>query len=154
MANFPLSFQNMINKILKDMIDLGIVAYIHDILIYRETKKEHKRLVKEVLTLLQKSDLAASIDKCEFHKPGIEILNYIISDTDINMTQDTIRMVIEWERPKTQIEGQACMGFTNFYCRFSNDFSTMAKPLWILRQNNFRVRTPNGQIVAKTPSRH
>jgi hypothetical protein len=33
-ANAPASFQNMINEIFKDMIDLGIVAYIDDILIY------------------------------------------------------------------------------------------------------------------------
>jgi hypothetical protein len=34
MATASASFQNMINEIFKDMIDLGIVAYIDDILIY------------------------------------------------------------------------------------------------------------------------
>jgi hypothetical protein len=33
-ATAPTSFQNMINKIFKDMIDLGGVTYIDDILIY------------------------------------------------------------------------------------------------------------------------
>jgi hypothetical protein len=32
-ANAPMSFQNMINEIFKDMIDLGVVAYINDIVI-------------------------------------------------------------------------------------------------------------------------
>jgi hypothetical protein len=52
MANAPTSFQNMINEIFKDMIDLGIVTYIDDILIYSRTKEEDERLVKEVLSHL------------------------------------------------------------------------------------------------------
>jgi hypothetical protein len=56
MANAPVSFQNMINKIFKDMIDLGIVTYIDDILIYSQTKEEHERYIKEILSRLQKSD--------------------------------------------------------------------------------------------------
>jgi hypothetical protein len=35
MANAPALFQKRMNEILKDMIDLGIVAYIDDILIYK-----------------------------------------------------------------------------------------------------------------------
>jgi hypothetical protein len=53
MANASASFQNMINEIFKDIIDLGIVAYIDDIFIYSSTKEEHEKLVKEVLSHLQ-----------------------------------------------------------------------------------------------------
>jgi hypothetical protein len=42
-ANTLASFQNMINEIFKDMIDLSIITYIDDILIYSQTKKEHMR---------------------------------------------------------------------------------------------------------------
>jgi hypothetical protein len=48
-ANAPASFQSMINKILKDMIDLGVVNYINDILIYSQTKEEYEMLINEVL---------------------------------------------------------------------------------------------------------
>jgi hypothetical protein len=57
-ANTPASFQNMINEIFKDMIDLGVVAYIDDILIYSQTNEEYENLFKEVLSHLQKLDLA------------------------------------------------------------------------------------------------
>jgi hypothetical protein len=52
MANAPASFQNMINEIFKDMIDLGVIAYIDDTLIYSQTKEESEKLVKEVLSYL------------------------------------------------------------------------------------------------------
>jgi hypothetical protein len=77
MANTPASVQNMIKEIFKDMIDLGVVTYMNDILIYSQTNEEHEKLVKEVLTRLYKWDLAASIDKCEFHKSEIQFLGYM-----------------------------------------------------------------------------
>jgi hypothetical protein len=50
MANAYVSFQNMINQIFKNIIDLGVFSYIDDILIYSQTMEEHERLVKEVLS--------------------------------------------------------------------------------------------------------
>jgi hypothetical protein len=89
-ANAPASFQNMSNEIFKNMINLGVVAYIDDILIYSQIKEEHEKLTKERLSCLQKWDLVASIDKCEFHKSEIEFLGYMISDTGINMALDKV----------------------------------------------------------------
>jgi hypothetical protein len=95
MANAPASFQNMINEMFKDIIDLGIIAYIDERLIYSQTKEEYEKLVKEVLSHLQKWVVAASIDKCEFHKSEIEFLSYMISNTGINMAQDKVQTVLE-----------------------------------------------------------
>jgi hypothetical protein len=111
------------------MIDLSIVDYIHAILIYRQRKEEHNTLINEIHSRLQKWDLTASIDKYEFHKSETEFLSYIISDTGINMAQDKVQTILEWELPKRQIEGQAFIGFTNFYHCFIEDFYKLAKHL-------------------------
>jgi hypothetical protein len=37
----------MIHEILGDMIDLGVVPYIDDILMYSLTKEEHQKLIKK-----------------------------------------------------------------------------------------------------------
>jgi hypothetical protein len=95
MANTPVSFPNIINKIFKDMIDLGIVTYIDDILINSQTKEEYEKLITEVLSRLQKWDLATSIDKCEFHKSEIEFLGYMISNTDINIAQNKVQTLLK-----------------------------------------------------------
>ena len=36
LANAPATFQNMMNEIFKNMINLGVVIYLDDILIYSE----------------------------------------------------------------------------------------------------------------------
>ena len=50
--NPPATFQNMMNEILRDMIDLGVVIYLDDILIYSENAQDHVALVKRVLERL------------------------------------------------------------------------------------------------------
>jgi hypothetical protein len=90
MANAAGSFQNMFNEMFHDMIDLGIVTYINNILIYSPIKDEHEKLIKEVLSHLQKWDFGTSIANCEFHKSEIEFLGYMISDTGINKGQDKV----------------------------------------------------------------
>jgi hypothetical protein len=113
-ANAPASFQNMINKIFKDMINLGIIAYINDILIYSYTKEEHEKLIKEVLSRLQKWDLVASIDKYEFHKSEIEFLGYMISDMGINMAQIQSPDCLEIGAPKEPERSSGLYGIRKF----------------------------------------
>jgi hypothetical protein len=52
MAHTSGLFQNMINKIFNHIIDLSIMAYINDILIYTQTIEEHEKLIEVVLSYL------------------------------------------------------------------------------------------------------
>ena len=52
LANAPTTFQNMINKVLRDLIDQGVVTYMDNILIYSPTENEHVHIVTSVLRLL------------------------------------------------------------------------------------------------------
>jgi hypothetical protein len=68
LANAPATFQAMMQEILRDLLDHGVVVYIDDILIYSESESQHELLVSEVLRRLQEHGLAGAIDKSEFHK--------------------------------------------------------------------------------------
>ena len=41
LANSPATFQNMMKEIFRDMIDLGVVIYLDDNLIYSENEQDH-----------------------------------------------------------------------------------------------------------------
>jgi len=55
LTNAPSTFQDMMNNVFSDMIDLGLLVYMDDFLIYAKTKEEHDRRVKEVLARLQEN---------------------------------------------------------------------------------------------------
>jgi hypothetical protein len=63
LSNAPATFQNIMNHIFRDLLDLGLIVYLDDILIYAETEEEHDRIVTEVLKRLAENGLAISQDK-------------------------------------------------------------------------------------------
>jgi len=44
LCNAHSMFQSMINDVFRDMLDVGVIAYMDDILIYTETVEEHVAL--------------------------------------------------------------------------------------------------------------
>jgi len=49
LTNAPSTFQDMMNHVFSDMLDVGILAYMDDILVYADTEKKHDDTVREVL---------------------------------------------------------------------------------------------------------
>jgi hypothetical protein len=101
LMNSPATFQVMMNNIMHDLIDEGvIVVYIDDILVFTKTVEENKRIVEEVLKRLEENDLFLKLEKCEFMKKEIEFLGLIIRPNGVKMDSiktDTIR---DWPIPQ------------------------------------------------------
>ena len=129
LANAPSTFLNMMNEIFRDMIDLGVVIYLDDILIYSENEQGPVALVKRVLERLQEHQLATEPDKSEWHRSRVNFLGYIISPDGVEMDQEKIRTVVEWEAPDLVKGVQSLLGFANFYLRFIEGYSKLTRPL-------------------------
>ena len=129
LANAPLSFQNFINNILHGMLDEFCTAYIDDIMIYSNSKKEHQTHIRKVLAALQKAGLQADIDKCEFHVTKISYLGLIISTEGIRIDPKKVEAVQNWETPTYVRDVQVFMGFANFYRRFTRAFSDVVRTM-------------------------
>jgi len=64
MINSPATFQAMMNKILRDMINKGkVVAFVDDVLVGTETEEGHDEIVEEVLRRLEENDLYVKPEK-------------------------------------------------------------------------------------------
>jgi len=65
MTNLPATFQGMINKILRNMINEGkVAAFVDDVLIGTETEEGHDNIMEEVLRRLEENDLYMKPKKC------------------------------------------------------------------------------------------
>jgi predicted regulator of amino acid metabolism with ACT domain len=58
LSNTPATFQNMMNHIFQDLLDVGLIVYLDDILIYAETEEEYNHIVTKVLKCLAENRLA------------------------------------------------------------------------------------------------
>ena len=93
LTNTPTAFQRFINDVFSDLLDVCVVIYLDDILIYSNDMSEHHQHVKEVLKLLRKSGLYAKAEKCEFHSESVEYLGYILSPSGLTMSDDKIKII-------------------------------------------------------------
>jgi len=129
LTNAPSTFQDMMNHVLSDILDVGVLAYMDDILVYAKTEEEHDRLVREVLERLQHNGLAISPEKCVWKAEEVEFLGYVIGRDGIRMSQDKVEAVLSWQQPTSLTETQSFLGFANFYRHFIRDYSKVARPL-------------------------
>jgi len=129
LTNAPSTFQDMMNHVLSDLLDIGVLAYMDDILVYAKTREEHDHLVKELLQRLQKNGLAVAPEKCIWLAQEVEFLGYVIGRNGIEMVENKVEAVLDWKTPKSLTEVQSFLGFANFYRRFIQVYSKIARPL-------------------------
>ena len=90
LLNAPAVFQRFIKNIFTDLLDVHVVVYLDDILIYSDNLEEHKKHVKEVFRRLSKHGLYALAKKCFFHQDKVEYLGYILSSKGLSMDREKI----------------------------------------------------------------
>ena len=132
LTNAPAVFQHMINDVLRDYLDIFVVAYLDDLLIFSANPIEHEHHVKKVLTRLRESGLFAKLEKCHFNSTEVEFLGYMVTPHGVFMDPAKIRALTAWEPPHTLRAVQSFLGFANFYRRFIKGFSSLVLPLTAL----------------------
>ena len=100
LTNAPAAFQRFMNDIFSDLLDVCVVIYLDDILIYLNNMSKHHQHVKEVLKCLHKAGLYAKAEKYEFHSKSVEYLGYILSPSGLTMSNDKIKIIQDWLEPK------------------------------------------------------
>ena len=111
------------NDIFSDFLDVCIVIYLDDILIYSNNMSKHHQHIKEVLKHLCKTSLYTKVEKCEFHSKSVEYLEYILFSSSFTMSDDKVKIIQDWLEPKKVKNIQSFLGFANFYCQFIFNYS-------------------------------
>ena len=137
LTNSLATFQTMMDRIFEDLISEGVVVvYLDDILIFTKTLDEHRKVVRQVIELLQKHRLSLKPEKCEFEKTSIKYLGVVVSQDSVKMDPAKVARVSKWPTLSNKKEVQSFLGFTNFYWRFIKGFSHIARPLFDLTKGD------------------
>jgi hypothetical protein len=87
--------QEMINDALRQYLDIFVIAYLDDIMIYLITLKKHVQHVSQILECLNKRDLRLKPEKCEFHQEEVDFLEFVVKRHGIRMNSEKIKTVKE-----------------------------------------------------------
>ena len=74
-------------------MDITIVAYLNNILVYSKTLEEHVKHVRQVLTCLGAAHLRLKPKKCEWHKEEVEFLGFVVGRYRVKISKDKIQVV-------------------------------------------------------------
>ena len=125
LTNALATFQSFVNKILTKRLDLCVIVYLNDIVIYFMNRKQHIENVKWMLQRLKKHKLFINNDKCKWFIESIEFLSFVISSKSVQMQQNKIDAIQKWSVSKNVFEILNFLRLCNFYRRFIKSFSKL-----------------------------
>jgi len=96
LTNASTTCQEMINDALRQYLDIFVIAYLDDIMIYSTTLEEHVQHVSQILECLNRRDLRLKPKKCEFHREEVDFLGFVVGRHEIRMDLEKIRAIKEW----------------------------------------------------------
>ena len=138
-TNLPATFQAMINKILRDLINEGKVAvFVDNMLVGTETEKRRDEIVEEILRRLEENNLYIKPEKCMWKVRKIGFLGVVIGPNGIEIEEEKVDGVLSWLQPKNVKDIRKFLGLANYYRRFIKDFARVARPMNVLTQKDER----------------
>ncbi|VDC04626.1 unnamed protein product [Peniophora sp. CBMAI 1063] len=140
LCNAPAVFQRLVNSIFHDLVDVTVVLYLDDIIIFSEDPSKHEEHVREVLRRLREADLYLKPEKCRFNATEVEYLGLLISPGNVSMDPVKVQGITDWPTPKNLSHVNQFLGFCNFYRRFIEGYSALTRPLDALRKKDVAWR--------------
>ena len=118
------------NKILAEKLDIFIIVYLDNILIYtKDPAQLHIEATNWVFDQFQKCSPFANLKKCHFYQDKICFLGYVVSSKRISMELQQILVVKKWPKRKSVQDILFFLRFANFYQQFIQGFNKIAIPL-------------------------
>ena len=92
------------NSVMGEYIYNFVLLYLDDILVFSSTEHKHKNYLRLVFQRLREHKLQARLIKCEFGKPHVKYLDYVVASGEVHVDKDKVASVSNWELP-TDIKG-------------------------------------------------
>jgi hypothetical protein len=140
LTNVPAFFMNLMKSVFMDYLDKFVVAFIDDILIYSQIEEEHADHLRMVLQRLREHQLYAKLSKCKFRIDEVMFLGHIINKEGLAVDPKKVADILNWKAPTDARGIKSFIGMTEYYQRFIEGFSKIAKPMTALLGNKVKFK--------------
>lgn len=113
------------------------LVYLDDVIIFGKNFNEMLENLKIVFTRLRKANLKINPKKCALFQRSVKYLRHIISAEGVTTDPEKIAAVRDWPTPHTKKQLHSFLGFCS-YRKFVKGFSSLAKPLFALTENQIK----------------
>ncbi|CAL9248404.1 unnamed protein product, partial [Arabidopsis halleri] len=128
----------LMNHIFQDITRKFLLVFFDDILVYSASWEEHLQHLEIVFSILRHQQLYLKLSKCIFGATMIEYLGHFISFEGVSTDPSKVQAIKQWPTPTSQKQLRSFLGLANYYRRFIQGYSIIAKPLSnLLKKDGF-----------------
>ena len=124
----PSTFQRLMHHYLRLYLGKLCIVYINDILIYSNTAEEHLEHIRIILNVLKEKFCTLKVQNVISFGKQFSFLGFVIENHSILTNPVKIEAINSWPEPETVREARSFLGLANFYRKFIQHHSTIAKP--------------------------
>ena len=104
LTNAPTTFMDLMYRVFQPYLDLFVVVFVDDILIYSKFEEDHEGHLRIVLQTWREHQLYARFNKCEFWLIEVKFLGHVVSTLGVFVDLEKVEAVMNWKRPKSVFE--------------------------------------------------
>jgi hypothetical protein len=130
LCNAPSTFQRMVDEVLAKEKNSGHVeVYIDDILVHMKDVEMNRYWTGRVLSKLEENRLFCRREKCQFEEDEVEFLRVQLKAGQVGISPKKVAAIRNEEPLKTRKGVQRFLGITNYYRKFIQGYSAIARLL-------------------------
>src|SRR5438034_4949349 len=99
LTNAPAFFMYLMNFVFMTELDVCVVVFIDDILVYSKNEEEHTKHLRIVLDRLREHQLYTKLSKCQFYLKEVSFLGHILLERGVAVDPSKVQEVLDWKSP-------------------------------------------------------
>jgi hypothetical protein len=138
------TFQALVERLFTPDLEPYVFAYLDDIIVSTPDFETHLNILRVVFDNLKKAGLTLKESKCEFCKPELRYLGYVVNRQGLNVDSAKVSAVVDIPQPKGIRDVRRLIAMMSWYRRFVANFSTMVAPLTNLTRKKNTLHVDSG----------
>ena len=131
-------FQTRMKKIFDFYLWKFVLIYMHNIIVFFRTSKEHLHHFDEILILLENSEVTLSLKKCHFAFLSIKILKHHVFRLNLNTIEKKTKTINNFKFSRSLKKLEIKLKIFDYYRKFVSWYATIEKSLLDLKIQDFK----------------
>ncbi|MBW0511883.1 hypothetical protein O181_051598 [Austropuccinia psidii MF-1] len=122
LTNAPAHFHHLVNDIFADFLDVFVVVYLDNTMVFSSSEEEHVKHVTSVLQRLRENNVFA---KAPSGYSMLQVWNtwVMLFQVKFKLDSSNVQQILNWPQPRNIKALQSFLGFANLYCCFIKNYS-------------------------------
>lgn len=146
LMNAPATFQRMMDSVLKDVPFAN--AYLDDVVVFSKTISEHIVHPETVLALVAKHKLRLKLQKCDFAKKQVCLLEHIVSARGVRVNPQKVEAIKQALVPHDATSLRSFLRLAGYYRRFMKNFPEISSTFYPMTSKNAQFQRTESMQVA------